>query len=484
MQIRHQKERDVLDIFKEISRFPRCAKNEAGVRAWLIEWAGEHGFRTETDPAGNLRIDVPGSGGSGADPVIFQNHMDMVCEKAPDSDHDFDKDPISWRFENQWLHAEGTTLGADNGVGLAIAMALAADKNLDRPPLELLCTVEEEIGLVGAMKLQPGFLKGRRLINLDSEEEGVFTVGCAGGRNTTVHLSLEFADAPAGFKPFTLKAGGMTGGHSGIDIHKQRANAIQALGRVLHVLADRHGAKAAGIAGGAAFNAIPRDAQACGFAPAGAFDDMVQTVESMEAALKDEFSRTDPELTLRLEASSTPENNQVMTAASARKATDLVLTLPHGVCALVNEGETSVETSNNLGKVFTEDGRLTAVLCQRSSKASRLDMITGRVEAAARLAGAAYDSSEGAYPPWEPDPESDLLLKSAEAYEVLFNKTPGTQVIHAGLECGVIRSIYPDMDVISLGPTIENAHSPSEQVDVDAIGRVYDFLAALLKRLK
>lgn len=484
MNIKHQKTKQILDLFEEISAIPRCSKHEEKIGAFLQEWGKKHGLQVKTDKVGNVLIKVPASAGyekSGA--VVIQGHMDMVCEKTADSPHDFAKDPIRFVYDGEWLKADHTTLGADNGIALAMALTMALDKTVAHPPLELLFTVDEETGLTGANALQGDFIEGKILLNVDSEDEGVFTVGCAGGRDTHISLPLQYEDAPTGFVMARLKAGGMTGGHSGVNINEERANAIRVLVRALMQIKSEFDLRLADISGGTAHNAIPRDAWADIFIPRDNFKAIEKTAADLQGIFKREFKKTDPDLKISLELQPETMGKRPLNVADSAKICDLIIALPHGVAAMSTEIKGLVETSNNLANVKIANSKIEIVTSQRSSVMSRLHALTLRIEAIARLAGAQAVSGNG-YPSWQPNLQSPLLARCKDVYRKLFGKEPHVEAIHAGLECGIIGDKKAGMDMISFGPTLKNPHSPDEKIHVESIGKIWDFLAELLKSLK
>ena len=484
MNIKHQKTRQVLELFEKISAIPRCSKHEEKIGAFLLDWAGKNGLKARKDKVGNVLIRVPASPGYEKSPtVVVQGHMDMVCEKTADSPHDFAKDPIRFVFEGEWLKADHTTLGADNGIALAMAMVLALDKSAAHPPLELLFTIDEETGLTGANALQGDFIEGKILLNVDSEDEGVFTVGCAGGRDTHISLAVRYEDAPEGFVMARVKAGSMTGGHSGVNINEERANAIRVLTRVLAQVRRQHDARLADISGGTAHNAIPRDAWADIFIPRDSFKSVEKVVAEMEQVCKNEFRKTDPGLKLSAELQLETMGKRPLNTADSGRILDLLVALPHGVAAMSNEMKGLVETSNNEASVRIANSKLEIVTSQRSSVMSRLNALTWRIEAIARLAGADAVSGDG-YPAWQPNLQSPLLARCKEVYRRLFGRDPHVEAIHAGLECGIIGDKKEGMDMISFGPTLKNPHSPDEKIHVESIGKVWDFMVELLKSLK
>ncbi len=476
------KTKDVLHWFEEIAKIPRCSKNETQICAWLTKWAEDNNFGVKKDAVDNILILVPGTAGyEKSTPVVIQGHMDMVCEKAKGTEFDFATDPIKLIYDGDWLTADQTTLGADNGIAIAMAMAVSLDKDQPHPPLELLFTVDEETGLTGATALEPGFLKGKTLLNVDSEDEGVFTVGCAGGKDTHMTLTLDTEGVPAGSKPFKLVAGGMSGGHSGVDIHEQRANAIGVLGRAINELLKASEVRLVSLSGGTAHNAIPRDAEAVIALPGNMADGAQKIVAQLAGVLKAEHGKTDPKITLVLEAGdASPEG---LTAAATRQGVDFLLAVPHGVADMSLDIAGLVETSNNLAEVKLEGGKLTALTSQRSSDMNRLQLLTDRIESVTRGFGGEVKTG-GGYPAWQPNMDSPLLAKCQEVYKNLMGKDPVVEIIHAGLECGIIGAKYEGMDMISFGPTIKNPHSPDEKLEIKTIGMVYEFMGSLLKELK
>lgn len=482
IKIQHEKAREILGWFEEISKIPRCSKNEEAICNWMINWAKDNGFESKTDRVKNVLIKVPGTVGYEKSPIVtLQGHLDMVCEKTPDSTHDFTKDPIKMIYDGEWLTADKTTLGADNGIALAMSMTLALSRDIPHPPLELLFTVDEETGLTGASSLEPGFTQGKILINIDSEDEGYFTVGCAGGINTNLSLPIELTTVPADHQLVKINAGGMKGGHSGIDINKEKANAIKVLARSLVLIKNKINLHLAAFKGGTAHNAIPRDAEAIISIPTGKAEQLKTIVSEIQDIMKIEYKNTDPDLFIKIE---TPDKiDRVLTVESTDKALDFIIVLPHGVAAMSTEIEGLVQTSNNLARVNIDNKQLKALTSQRSSLISRLQALTNRIESVARIAGGEALSGDG-YPPWQPNMKSPLLAKSLEIYENLFHKKPVVEVIHAGLECGIIGDKNPGMDMISVGPTLRYPHSPDEKIKTDTIGMVWDFMVALLKTLK
>jgi len=470
----------ILHKFTAISAIPRCSKNEARLAAWLTEWARVQGYPLRSDPAGNLVVRVAASSGREDRPVvILQGHMDMVCEKTPESTHDFERDPIRVVRDGDWIHAEGTTLGADNGIALAMMMALAEDAALQHPPLELLFTVDEESGLLGAHKLDATLLDGRILINIDSEDEGVFTIGCAGGEETLIRLPLDYEDLPPTATCARLVVGGLRGGHSGVDIHQQRANANRLLGRVLLQLQSLEGVRLVSLGGGSAHNAIPRDASAFLALPSAQAGAVREVVDRCEQLFRQEQADTEPKLFVRCEDQAEEMPARMMDVSSADRVVHLLNALPHGVHGMSTQVAGLVETSCNLAIVRIKGDALEVISSQRSSSMSRLDEMTARVSAVAALAGATATRLNH-HPAWAPDKDAALLQRCREVYRGLYGKEPVVEIIHAGLECGLIGDKVPGMEMISIGPNLRHPHSPDEKLELPSVGRVYAFLATLL----
>jgi dipeptidase D len=474
--------RNVFDLFQQICAIPRCSKKEEKICSWISQWASEKHFDFKKDPAGNLLISIPASSGHETGPgIILQGHMDMVCEKTPDSKHDFSKDPIELIFEDEWVRAKNTTLGADNGIGLALAMETASDTSLKHPPLELLFTVDEETGLTGANHLEEGWLKGKILLNIDSEEDDTFTVGCAGGGDTRIRLPLIYDKISKELTDYILKVHGLRGGHSGVDIHKQRANAIKILARVLYLLTEKNPIRIVSINGGNAHNAIPREAEAMVATNAAFADSIGEFIQKFEETVREEYKNIETQLKVTFEKSpiNAKTSEKTVSKRDALAVVRLLRGIPHGVYTMDSRIPGLVETSSNLATVHTEYSMIEIVTSQRSSIMSRLSEITDHIKAVSALAGA-ETKDENAYPAWQPQMGSPLLSQCVKIYSGLFGNQPKIGVIHAGLECGVIGAKYPDMHMISFGPTIKGAHSPEEKLHVPSVAKIRTFLTALL----
>lgn len=487
MTIEDVKTREILEWFEKLNKIPRCSKNEAELTKWLMNWAKEHNLEAHQDKTGNVLIRVPGAnGGENSEPVILQGHMDMVCEKTPDSNHDFSKDPIKSVIDGEWLTADRTTLGADNGIAIAMAQVASLDKSLKHPPLELLFTIDEETGLTGAFGLEQGFVKATRLLNIDSEEEGVFTVGSAGGQKSEHDVKIDLKPVPEGYVPLELKAGGMAGGHSA-DIHHEKANALKVVARALDGLLESKETADFYIAdlwGGSVSNAIPRDASAIIYFKndPDLFDQAIARVKDIETTIKAEFLNTDPDLFVVLAPGPERHYPQVADTHWTQKLVTLMLAMPHGIYAMSTEVEHFVETSNNFASMNMSDGVFHMVTSQRSPVPSRLDDVSAHIVSVVALAGGESKHNER-FPGWPANMNSQLRKQCVSVYKSLFGKEPVVEMTHGGLECGVIGTNFPGMDMISFGPTIKEPHSPDERIYIPSIRKVWDFMVALLDAL-
>jgi len=469
----------ILKYFEQISSVPRGTKNEARIRAWLQEWTAARGLLSKTDAVGNLVIQVPASREYEDHPtLILQGHLDMVCQKTPDSTHDFLCDPIHILRVGEWIKADKTTLGADNGIAIALMMALIEDETVIHPPLELLLTVEEELGVVGADNLDPSLLTGKILINLDSEDEGIFTIGCAGGGSTYLTLPVSWESASPEEMSFELKVGGLRGGHSGDDIQKHRANANKIMARALDYIKRNIAIRLSALKGGTARNAIPRDAEAVFVCPRDMRAKCLEVVHFFEKSLQEEHSQSEPNLFLALVEGKDAVAG-VISAVDTEKCIQILNILPNGVAEMSAEIEGFVETSNNIGIMELKREGLSIVSNQRSTFLSKMEEMAFRLESIGALAGAKVEHTK-IFPSWKPNKDSFLLKKCQQVYEAQFGKPPVVNIVHAGLECGVISDRCGGLDAISLGPTIQNPHSPDERLYVPSIEKVWKFLIALL----
>lgn len=467
--------------FDEILKIPRASGEEGGMREYVAGVAARAGLEHRADATGNVVVGKPASPGrEGAQATVLQSHLDMVNEKNSGVAHDFSRDPIRPQRDGEWLKATGTTLGSDNGIGVAAMLAVAEARDLAHGPLELLFTVDEERGLTGASSLDPGLLAGRRLLNLDSEEEGVLTVGCSGGADS--RLSLPLVDEPVepGSAALAVELEGGKGGHSGVDIHLQRGNALKLLARALYAASLETPLRLADFRGGDKPNAIPREASAVAIVAAADAARSAARLEAELAAVREEYRPAEPDLAWRIGPAAVPESAWGPTTTG--RALRLLAGLPHGVLAMSYDIPGLVETSTNLARVGSQDSRLSVVLSSRSSVASALKATRQRIRAIAGLAGA--EVAEGAgYPGWKPNLDSPVLAVLRRTHEEALGFAPKIGAIHAGLECGIIGEKVPGMDMVSFGPTIQFPHSPDERVHVDSVGRFYRLLTATLAAL-
>ncbi len=472
----------VWKYFGEIARVPRCSKSEERIAEYVVQTARRLGLKAEQDAAGNVLVRKPASRGrEGVKTVVLQGHLDMVCEKNAGTVHDFTKDPIELVRKGEVLMADGTTLGADNGIAVATNLAIMEDRSLEHGPLELLFTIDEETGLTGAANLQPGFLAGKTLLNLDSEEDWAIYVGCAGGGDTTGTWSVNFESVPKGSVPLTITVKGLKGGHSGLEINAGRGNAIKILNRVLLRL-HQLGGRLCMIAGGNKRNAIPREASATISLPAEKEAEARRIVSELNDTIRAEFSVVDPDLRIIADKAS-EDGGKALSAQQQEKILRGISALPHGVIKMSADVPGLVETSTNVAVINTSDGKIALSTSQRSSVASEIQEVGEMVVSVFLLSGAAVEQGSG-YPGWKPNLNSPVLQVAAKTYSDLFGKDCDVKAVHAGLECGIIGERYPGMDMISFGPTLEGVHSPDEKIYIASVEKFWKFLLEILRRVK
>jgi len=472
----------VWKYFAQIAKIPRCSKNEEAMTRYVLETAQALGLEADSDQFGNVVVRKPASQGREQVPgVVLQGHLDMVCEKNRDKQHDFSKDPIELVRKDNILSADGTTLGADNGIAVATNLAIMEDRSLEHGPLEFLFTVDEETGLTGASNLGGDFLRYRTLLNLDSEEEGALYVGCAGGRDTVGTWKVAFEAAPTGSVEVLVRVFGLRGGHSGIDINSNRGNAIKLLNRVLLEL-DGMGARITAIEAGSKRNAIPREAEARLAIAQDQVQAVKECVSEMERTFKAELGKSDPQVRCTMEAQD-GAGAAAIDAVLQTRLLRVISALPHGVTKMSSDIPGLVETSTNVAVVKLEGSLLKIETSQRSSVASEISEICQTVESLFILAGAEVAQPDG-YPGWKPDLGSKILKIAVDTYQDLYGKKPEVKAIHAGLECGIIGEKYPGIDMVSMGPTLEAVHSPEEKIYIDSVGRFWDYLLSILKNVK
>jgi dipeptidase D len=466
--------------FEALSAIPRASEKEAAARNYVLAQAARLGLESTTDGVGNVVIRKPARPGrEGAAMAVLQGHLDMVCEKNEGTAHNFDCDPIRLVRDGDWLKADGTTLGADNGVGVAAALAVMDSENVAHGPLEFLFTIDEESGLTGAAEFPGGLLKAKYFLNLDGEEEGTLCIGCAGGLNTLArrHVARQAAGSGDGWR---IKVSGLQGGHSGIDINKGRGNALRILGQVLQALTEQMPLAIASINGGSKRNAIPREASAIVMCDGGRSRDLEDVVGAVETAARMELGAFDAGLRVSLESAERP--GQVWADASAFEVVGVLASQHHGVLAMSPDIAGLVQTSTNLAIVSTQDDAVTIETSQRSPIQSSKLAAARMVSTTFGLAGFAVTHS-GGYPGWKPEPTSDIVRKSQAVHEEILGKVPELVAMHAGLECGVIGEKYPGMQLISFGPHIVDVHSPSERIKISSVAPFWAFLTGLLERL-
>ncbi|WP_414162839.1 cytosol nonspecific dipeptidase [Superficieibacter sp. BNK-5] len=469
------------DIFAKICSIPHPSHHEEELAQHIMGWAKEKGLFVDRDAVGNILIRKAATAGmENRKPVVLQAHLDMVPQKNNDTVHDFAKDPIQPYIDGEWVKARGTTLGADNGIGMASALAVLADDSVEHGPLEVLLTMTEETGMDGAFGLQAGWLQADILINTDSEEEGEIYMGCAGGIDFTSNLNLTREAIPAGFQNVKLTLKGLKGGHSGGDIHLGLGNANKLLARFLAVHAAELDLRLVDFNGGTLRNAIPREAFATVAVSADKAEQLKTQVATYLDILKNELSIKEKNLTIVLEPATTDKG--ALNAQSRDSFVHLLNATPNGVIRNSDVAKGVVETSLNVGVVTMTDDNVEIHCLIRSLIDSGKDYVVSMLESLGKLAGA-KTQPKGGYPGWQPDASSPVMQLVRETYQRLFNKTPNIQVIHAGLECGLFKKPYPQMDMVSIGPTITGPHSPDEQVHIESVGQYWTLLTELLKAI-
>ncbi len=473
----------IWNYFEDICQVPRPSKKEDKIRRFLLDFAAKHNLEALTDEIGNVLIRKPATPGRENLPtVVLQSHMDMVCEKNSDKVFNFDTDAIVPVLDGEWVKADGTTLGSDNGIGIAAQMAVLAATDLEHGPIECLMTVDEETGLSGAFALKPGFITGKILINLDSEDDGELFIGCAGGIDTIGELEVEKEKTPGNSFALKIIVRGLWGGHSGDDINKSRGNANKILARFLWQAIRKFGVRLADFNGGNLRNAIAREAYAIVIVPNVQKEQLVAELNMFSADVEFEYERTEPNLVL--DHSSTTLPAKVLTQFSQEKLLNMLYACPHGVLEMSTRMKDMVETSTNLASVkFVDSTKVVVTTSQRSELESRKYYASEMVRSVFELAGATVRSSDG-YPGWTPNPNSNILKISVESYNRLFRKEPVVRSIHAGLECGLFLEKYPGLDMVSLGPTIRNAHSPDERIHIETVQKFWMHLVDVLRNIQ
>lgn len=472
----------VFEQFAKINQIPRPSKREEKMIEYLKEFGKSHGLETVVDETGNVLIRKPATPGhENRKTVILQSHMDMVCDKLVDIEFDFDKDAIQTYVDGEWLRAKGTTLGADDGIGCAIELAVLDSDDIEHGPIECVFTRDEETQLTGAIGMKSGFMNGDYLINLDSEDEGQFFVSCAGGRSTIATFSVEREEAPAGYFFMETSVKGLVGGHSGDDINKKRANAIKLLTRFIYAEMQKTDVRLVSFNSGKLHNAIPRDGKVVFAVPAADKEMVKADFNIFVTKVEDEFHVTDTAMEFALTST---DAAAVITKAVGDNIIFALQAVDNGVFAMCQDEALDwlVETSSNVAAVKTTDNEVEVLSSQRSCVMSNLDNMCNTVAAAYRLAGAKVITTDG-YPAWKMNPHSKLVDITAETYRKLFGKEPKVLGIHAGLECGLFSERYPNLDMVSFGPTLRYVHTPDERLLIPTVQMVWDHLLEILKNI-
>ena len=482
MSIENLEPKVVWKNFHALTQIPRPSKHEGKVIEYLYNWGKQHGFETIKDPTGNIIIRAAATPGmENRKGVILQGHMDMVPQKTSDSPHDFLKDPISAYVDGEWVTADRTTLGADNGIGVALGLAALEDPSVQHGPLEVLVTYDEETGMTGANSLQPGVLKGDILLNLDSEEEGELCVGCAGGLDASGIFKFRKYNTPKGYKGLTINIKGLQGGHSGMDISLYRANANKAIARILLPLMELFGAKVVYFTGGSLRNAIPFEAETEIAVPEENLSAVKSLVENTFAEIKHEFAESDPSAALTLSEKAAAA--QFIQGSVMLRAVKAIIASPHGVIRMSRTMEGLTETSINLAIVRTEKGKVTIHSLMRSAVDSAKADLAERVRCVYELAGADEIEFKGGYSGWTPKLDTPINKVCMEQFQKVYGKPMKVMATHGGLECAIMGAKYPAWEMVSIGPTIKYPHSPDERVNIPSVARTWEYLKAILANI-
>lgn len=471
----------VWKYFEEISAIPRPSKKEEKIIKYVMDFGKEHGLQADKDDAGNILITKPATPGyENRKKVILQSHLDMVGEKNADVKHDFSADPIKPYIDGDWVKANGTTLGADDGIGVAAQLAILASKKLEHGPLECLFTIDEETGMTGATELQKNWLDGEILINLDSEDWGEIFIGSAGGIDTVAHFTYEKEQVPANAKALRISVTGLKGGHSGDDIDKGLGNSNKILNRIVWAAQKPYNLRLAHFDGGNMRNAIPREAFATVTIDASKLDAFDAFFQDLASAIRNELRTTEPGLSISYDNADMPD--KALSLNLQHNLLDALYAAPHGVYEMSREIKGLVETSTNLASVKFRDNYIEITTSQRSSVDSAKTDIANMVSTVFRMAGAKIRHSDG-YPGWQPDPESEIVQASVKAYKKLFQEEPIVRAVHAGLECGMFLSKYPNLDMVSIGPDLKGAHTPEEKISISTTEKFWDLLVDTLRHV-
>jgi dipeptidase D len=479
MELKNLNPKPLWSVFSDLCSIPRPSKHEEKVVQYVIDFAQKHGLQYYKDKVGNVIIRKPATPGrENAHPVILQAHVDMVPQKNTATNHNFLTDPLQPYVDGEWVKAKGTTLGADNGIGVAAAMAVLQSKDIAHGPLEVLLTIDEETGMTGAFNIEEGSLKGKTMINMDSEDEGELYIGCAGGMNTTAKIPVKWESVKGDYKAYKINLTGLKGGHSGLDINLGRGNANKLINRFLWKVSRELGVQLAGLDGGTLRNAIPREAFATVVVPAAQSSAFEKEVKAYEQTLKIELGSVEPDLSFKVESTGNPA--KAVEKGSQASILNAIYSIPNGAMRMIAEMPEVVETSTNLAIVKLGENEIELMCLLRSSVDSAKVDLANSMTSVFELAGGSV-VHDGDYPGWKPDVHSPILLTMQQVYEKHFGKKPEVKVIHAGLECGIIGDKFPGMDMVSFGPTIRHPHSPDEKVNVPTVEKFWNFLVETLK---
>ncbi|MBK8554590.1 MAG: aminoacyl-histidine dipeptidase [Lewinellaceae bacterium] len=481
MSIRTLQPASLWNYFADLNAVPRPSKKEARVIAFIKSFGETLGLPTTVDEVGNVIIKKPASKGmENRATVVLQSHLDMVHQKNADTHFDFDAEGIRMRVDGDWVKAEGTTLGADNGIGVASIMAILASKDIQHPPLEALFTIDEETGMTGALSLKGGLLQAKYMLNLDTEDDTELTIGCAGGLDVTATGIYQMESAPTGMKGYQFSVKGLTGGHSGMDIHLGRGNANKLMNRLLLQAANEFELRVGSIDGGGLRNAIPRESVSMVAVPAGHAAAMEAWFKQEAAAIQAEYSHTDPSIKVSVTAADVPA--QVMPLELQSRLLRAVQTAMNGIFRMSPDIAGLVQSSNNVARILVKDGAYTVMCLTRSAVNSEKMDLAHSLQSAFELAGATVQFS-GAYPGWTPKPEATIVSLMRDLYHEMYSAEPHVNACHAGLECGILGANYPEMEMISFGPNIRGAHSPDETVQISSVQKYWRFLLETLQRI-
>ena len=479
--VRELQPQEVWKNFADINAIPRASKKEEQIISFMVDFGKNLGLETTVDPAGNVIIRKPATPGmEDRKTVVMQSHLDMVHQKNADSDFDFDTEGIRMLVDGDWVKADGTTLGADNGLGVAAIMGILSSSNIAHPSLEALFTIDEETGMTGAMKLEPGFLKGEILLNLDTEEDDEIDIGCAGGIDITATRTLETEEVGSDFKSYQIAVTGLQGGHSGMDIHRGFGNANKIMNEILMTLAE--GIRLSSLAGGSLRNAIPRESFAQVFIASDSLNVVMERFDEVSQSIRGRHSEIEPDLEIRLTADETDGQKEVISEKDQEALLQSVDGALNGVYKMSSEIPDLVEASNNIAKVTVSDGLMKVECLARSSVEESKNEVMELLRSNFENFGFEVEFS-GSYPGWSPNGNSPILKVLKRVYVDLFSEEPKVVACHAGLECGIIGSHYPNLDMISFGPTIKGAHSPDERASISSVKRFWAFLLEILRNV-